>query len=80
MTLKADEVAYRRKSGGREINISKAAAEKERAAQVKWRTEKTVGLNIRFAIDADADIIRRLEEVDSKTAYVKRLIREDIGK
>lgn len=79
MALKADEVAYRRKNGGRETNVSKAAAEKERAAQLKWRAEKTAALNIRLALDADADIIKRLDMVDSKTAYIKRLIREDIA-
>lgn len=79
MTLKADEVAYRRKNGGRETNVSRAAADKERAAQIKWRAEKTAALNIRLALDEDADIIKRLGEVESKTAYVKRLIREDIS-
>lgn len=79
MALKADEVAYRRKNGGRETNVSKAAAEKERAAQIKWRAEKTAALNIRLSVDNDADIIKKLSEVNSKTDYVKRLIREDIA-
>lgn len=78
MTLKSEDVAYRRKNGGSVTNVSKAAAEKERAAQIKWRAEKTAALNIRLALDADADIIKRLEEVESKTAYVKQLIRADI--
>lgn len=79
MALKADDVAYRRKNGGRETNVSKAAAEKERAAQIKWRAEKTAALNIRLSVDNDADIIKKLSEVNSKTDYVKRLIREDIA-
>lgn len=80
MTLKAEDIAYRRKKGGRESNVSKAAAEKERAAQVKWRAEKTAALNIRLAYDKDSDIIEKLAEADSKTEYVKNLIREDIKK
>lgn len=80
MTLKHEDIAYRRKNGGRETNVSKAAAEKERAAQLKWRAEKTAALNIRLALDADADIIERLDMVESKTAYIKRLIREDIAR
>lgn len=80
MTLKADEIAYRRKKGERETNVSKAAAEKERAAQVKWRAEKTAALNIRLANDSDADIIQKLATVGSKTDYVKNLIRDDIAR
>lgn len=80
MTLKTEDVAYRRKNGGRETNVSKAAAEKERAAQIKWRAEKTAALNIRLSVDNDADIIEKLASVSSKTEYVKRLIREDINK
>lgn len=80
MTLKTEDVAYRRKNGGRETNVSKAAAEKERAAQIKWRAEKTAALNIRLSVDNDADIIEKLSKVSSKTDYVKRLIRDDINK
>lgn len=40
------------------------------------KNTKTVCLRLNF--NTDADIIRKLDEVDSKMGYIKELIRKDI--
>lgn len=78
MTLKPDEIAYKRKRGNKVINVSKAAAEKEKAAQKRWKKEQTTALNVRLSFSSDADVIAKLSSVNSKSAYMKALIRADI--
>lgn len=78
MALKPEEIAYTRKVGERKVNISKAAAERQKEAQQKWKREKTVALSIRLSLAADADVIEKLNSVKEKSAYVKALIRADI--
>lgn len=46
----------------------------------KFNKEKTKLVNVRLNINTDADILEKLENVDSKMGYIKRLIREDIKK
>ena len=46
----------------------------------KFNKEKTKLVNVRLNINTDADILEKLENVDSKMGYIKRLIREDIQK
>lgn len=53
---------------------SKAQAE----AVKRYQDKSTRLMSIRLNLNTDADIIRRLEEVDSKQGYIKQLIRADI--
>lgn len=46
----------------------------------KFNKEKTKLVNVRLNVNTDADILEKLETVDSKMGYIKRLIREDIQK
>lgn len=80
MALKPEEIAYTRKRGDKIINISKAAAEKQRQAQKKWKQEQTTALNVRLSFSSDADIIEKLNSVKSKSSYIKALIRADLAK
>lgn len=79
MSLKPEEVAYRRKSGERTVNVSKAAAEKEKAAIARCHKENSVVITIRFSKERDAAILKKLDEVESKTGYIRELINRDIG-
>ena len=42
--------------------------------------EKTRRMSLKFNMKTDADIIQKLEEVESKQGYIKELIRKDINK
>jgi len=54
-------------------------ASKAQTEAVKRYQDKTTRLmSIRLNLNTDTDIIRRLEEVDSKQGYIKELIRKDM--
>lgn len=61
--------------------MAKTEAQKRAAREYR---KKIVTLNIEFYPNTDADIIKRIEDRaqdgEPKSAYVKRLIREDIQK
>lgn len=46
----------------------------------KFNKEKTKSVQIRLNMNTDADILAKLDAVDSKMGYIKRLIREDMRK
>lgn len=48
-------------------------------AQAKWDKANTVRVQMKLSKTTDADVIRKLEEVDSKQGYIKELIRKDMG-
>ena len=54
------------------------------ATKIEYNNEynrtKTTTTLIRLNLETDADIIQKLNETDSKTGYIKRLIRADIKK
>lgn len=52
--------------------------EAQKRAQERYDREKTQRVQLKLNIGTDADILARLEEVDSKQGYIKRLIREDM--
>lgn len=54
--------------------------EAQRKAQDKYQKEKTRQFSIQLKINGDEDIIAKLESVESKQAYIKELIRNDIKK
>lgn len=49
-------------------------------AQKKYNRTKTKGYALKFNKVTDANCIAKMESVDSKTGYIKKLIREDIKK
>lgn len=55
-----------------------AYTEAAKRAQAKWDKANTVRVQMKLNTTTDADIIRKLEEVDSKQGYIKDLIRKDI--
>lgn len=46
----------------------------------RYNAKNTTLVQIRLNLKTDADIIARLDQVDSKAGYVKGLIREDIAR
>lgn len=46
-------------------------------AKKKWDRENTVVVTMKLNKNQDADIIEKLNSVDNKQGYIKRLIRED---
>lgn len=46
----------------------------------KFNKEKTKSVQIRLNMNTDADILAKLDAVDSKMGYIKRMIREDMRK
>lgn len=50
-----------------------AVRESQRKYQQKLKT-----YILRFRVDKDADVIARMEQVSSKTGYIRRLIARDI--
>lgn len=57
-------------------------AQKESAIRAvnKFNKEKTKSVQIRLNMNTDADILAKLDSVESKMGYIKRLIREDMAK
>jgi hypothetical protein len=53
--------------------------EAQARATAKYQKNNTRMFTIRLNLNTDADIIRRLEEVDSKQGYIKELIRKDMA-
>ena len=52
-------------------------SEAQRMAKRKYDL-KTVQFIFRLRLDADADVIARLNDVPNKTAYLRRLVRDDL--
>lgn len=46
-------------------------------AKIRWDRENTVVVTMKLNKKTDADIIEKLDSVDNKQGYIKRLIRED---
>lgn len=49
-------------------------------AREKYHKEKTKSIAIRLMISTESDIIEKLDSVENKAGYIKKLIREDINK
>lgn len=50
------------------------------SANNKYNKEKTKMYAIRVVMETEQDIIQKLESVDNKSGYIKKLIRKDIAK
>lgn len=46
-------------------------------AQERYSKENTIQVKLKLNKKTDADIIEKLNSVDNKQGYIKRLIRED---
>lgn len=47
-------------------------------AKTRWDRENTVVVTMKLNKNTDADILEKLESVDSKQGYIKELIRADL--
>lgn len=56
------------------------SSEAQRRASRKYNAEKTFRFTITLNKKYDADIIQKLDSVDSKPQYVRSLIRADIAR
>lgn len=54
------------------------ASEAQIRATKKYDEENTVRLSLKLNKTTDADILAKLEEVESKQGYIKELIRRDL--
>lgn len=52
----------------------------QKMATYKYDREHTVRLSLKLNKATDADILARLETVESKQGYIKDLIRKDMAK
>ena len=57
-----------------------AASKAQRAASAKYDASHTIQIKLKLNTKTDADILEKLEAVDSKQGYIKDLIRRDIEK
>ena len=55
-------------------------SEAQKRAAEKYDRRNTVQFKIKLNRKTDADMIRHLQEQDNRQGYIKRLIREDMGK
>lgn len=53
--------------------------EAQKRARLKYDSVNTVQVKLKLNRKTDADILAKLNEVDSKQGYIKELIRDDIG-
>lgn len=56
-----------------------ATTEAQRRAVAKYDKDNTVRLSLKLNKTTDADILEKLESVESKQGYVKELIRRDMS-
>jgi len=56
-----------------------AQTDAQKRAQARYNRQSTRQVPIRLNVHTDADILAKLDSVDSKAGYVKRLIRADIA-
>lgn len=56
------------------------ATEAQKKASANYAKKMTKCVNLAFNKKTDADILEKLNQVDSKMGYIKKLIREDIAK
>jgi len=54
------------------------ATEAQRMAQRRYDARHTRQVHIKLNLRTDKDVLARLDEVQSKQGYIKRLIREDL--
>ncbi len=50
------------------------------AAQAKYKKNTTKQIALQLNLKTDIDILQKLEEVQNKQGYIKKLIRDDISK
>lgn len=55
------------------------ASKAQLAAQARYDAQNTIQIHLKLNTTTDADIIKKLEEVESKQGYIKELIRADMG-
>lgn len=55
-------------------------SEAQKRANERYDKENTVRLSLKLNKTTDADILAKLESVESKQGYIKDLIRQDIKK
>jgi hypothetical protein len=55
-------------------------SEAQKRAVLKYDAANTKQIHLKLNLQTDADILARLQEVDSIQGYIKRLIRDDIAK
>lgn len=62
----------------------KSEAQKKKEKQTKmiidWQQEHTTRLCLRFSNEKEADILKKLDSVESKKNYIVGLIRDDMKK
>lgn len=56
------------------------ATEAQKKASANYAKKMTKCVNLAFNKKTDADILEKLDQVDSKMGYIKKPIREDIAK
>lgn len=56
------------------------STEAQKRASRRYNEASTVQLNIRLNRKTDADVIAQLGRQSSKAGYIKKLIREDMGR
>ncbi|MGI5873555.1 MAG: hypothetical protein ACOX8R_02700 [Bacillota bacterium] len=53
-------------------------SEAEKKAQARYDAKNSKRMSLKFNLKTDKDILDKLESVDSKQGYIKRLIRADL--
>jgi hypothetical protein len=54
------------------------ATEAQRRARRRYDARNTRQVHIKLNLRTDSDVLARLDEVQSKQGYIKRLIRDDL--
>lgn len=55
-------------------------SEAQKKASSKWDAANTIQVKLKLNKVNDADVLQRLNEVESKQGYIKQLIRDDIAR
>lgn len=67
------------KKQSRAAKTEQIRRERRQAVQEAWKAENTERITVRLNRRTDADILERLEGVESKQGELKRLVRLGIG-
>lgn len=71
----------RKKKVGRKPIYSKEESRKKYLGRIdQWKKNHTKSFNLTVNTETEKDIIEQLQKQPNKQAYIKELIRKDIGK
>lgn len=66
--------------GRKKVLTKRQRAKNDQISRENWRKAHTKIINVRFHIETDEAVLKKLDEVENKTDYIRTLILDDISR